>query len=262
MKTIAFNIILIFSISGALYATQNHDNVELLLPESKKPEGLWGKEAGEIETLGDIKILEELSEESSQIKLEEARKFFNIAISGYRSTELTITKKRKDFESEVNLQDRYKWQKKAREVNRDRELLRITVEGRQNAISFLIRGMNFIDQIENPALRNSAVYLDLKSSLYREYIKHQFALKNFSLTIDMLERYLALGKNFEAESEPHKLLAVCFEKQEVQALKYKKESLMLSLREKKIEHLLRYAELAYGKESKQFERVAEKLARE
>ena len=262
MKLIIINIILIFFITTDIQATKNHGNVELLIPESKKPEGLWGKEAGEFDAFKDIKVLEELSEESSQLKLEEARKFFNQSVSGFKLTEALISRKKKVFETEVNLEDRYKWQKKAREANREKELQKITIDGRQDAIVFLIRAMSYVDKIENPVLKESDIYLDLKSSIYREYIKHQFAMKNFSLSIDMLERYLALGKKFESESEPHKLLAVCLEKQEVQAARYKKDSLVYAIRSKKNEHLLRYAELVYGKESKQFEKVSEKIARD
>ncbi len=255
-------VLCIFIFNFHIFANQNKKKSELLFPDDKPAGGYWGKEAETLETSKDLKIIEEISEEASTKKIEDARKFFNQSIAIFKASETQIQNKKMEFEKEVNLEDKFAWQKKAREINRERELRRISIEARQNAIVPLVKGMNTLEKIENPVVKSSPIFVDLKASLYREYIKHQFALKNYSLAIDMIERYLDLAEKYEGEAEPHKILAACLEKQEIQAAKYKKDSLTFALRSKKNHHLMRYAELAYGKNSSQYIKLAEKAVRE
>ncbi len=261
MKLIVLLLSILF-LSVSASANQNKKKSELLFPEEKSASGYWGKDAETIETSKDLKILEEISEEASTKKIEEARKYFNQSVSLFKNSEVQIQNKKKEFEKEVNLEDKFSWQKKAREVQRERELRKISIDARTSAITPLIKGMNSLEKIENPIVKTSPLYIDLKASLYREYIKHQYFLKNFSLTVDMIERYFDLSEKYDSEAEPHKILAVCLEKQEHQASKYKKDSLSVALRAKKNMHLLRFAELAYGKESNQYKKMEEKAVRE
>ena len=119
----------------------------------------------------------------------------------------------------------------------------------------LVKGMVTLDKIENPSAVTSQVYIDLKASIYREYIKHQLRMKNYNQAMDMIEQYISLGDTYKKESEPHKLLAVCYEFNERQASKYKKDSIAKKFKRKKNQELLLYSELAYGKDSAQYKKI-------
>jgi len=123
----------------------------------------------------------------------------------------------------------------------------------------LVKGMAALDKIENPAAVTSQVYIDLKASIYREYIKHQLRMKNYNQAMDMIEQYVSLGDSYKKESEPHKLLAVCYEFNERQASKYKKESIARKFKRKKNQELLLYSEIAYGKDSTQYKRIQKRI---
>lgn len=253
--------ILLIGISFSLHAVdpKTDEKVELIIPDSKKPEGSWGKEADEVEAFQDIKIIDDLSEESTVAKMEEARTHFNTSLAIFKAAEKQIKDKRELASKESRPGDKYEWQKRARQLELEREYRRISLEGRKNSVMELIKGMNSIDKIENPTMIESPVYRDLKASLYREYIKHQFRMKNYNQAMDIILMYLKLGESYEKEAEPHKLLAICYEFNERQAARYKREGLREEFKSSKNKHLLRYAELAYGLESKQYETIKKKV---
>jgi len=253
--------IVFFSLSFSLVAVEPKpdEKVELIIPDTKKPEGSWGKEADEVEAIQDIKIIDDLSEESTVARLEEARTHFNTSLAIFKSAEKQIKEKRELASKESRPADKYEWQKKARQLELEKEYKRISLEGRKNSVMELIKGMNALDKIENPSMLESQVYKDLKASLYREYIKHQFRMKNYNQAMDMILMYLKIGENYEKEAEPHKLLAICYEFNERQAARYKREALREEFKSLKNKHLLRYAELAYGPESKQYEAIKKKV---
>ena len=184
----------------------------------------------------------------------------NSSLAIYKATEKSIKEKKELLakEKETNTQDKFEWQKKARENTMDKEFKRMSLEGRKKSVIELVKAMNALDKIENPDAITSPVFIDLKASIYREYIKHQFRLKNYNQSSEVLEMYIALGDQYEKEAEPHKLLAMCYESQEKQASKYKKESVSTEYRTLKNCHLLRFADLAYGMESNQFKRIEKK----
>ncbi len=253
-----FCVLILFSVS--LKSESKEDKVELIISDpSKKAEGSWGKEADQVEAIQDIKIIDELSEESTIARMQEARNHFNTSLATFKASEKQIKDKREAAAKEINPQDKYAWQKKTREMELDRECKRISQEGRKNAVLELVKGMNTLDRIENPSTLSSPVYIDLKGSIYREYIKHQFRMKNYNQAMDMIEMYLQLGDKYKNEAEPHKLLAICYESNEKVATKYKRESVALEFKSKKNIHLLKYAEIAYGKDSNQYKRISKKV---
>ncbi len=235
------------------------EKVELIIPDTKKPEGSWGKEADEVEAFQDIKIIDDLSEESTVARLEEARNHFNTSLAIFKAAEKQIKEKKELSSKESRPAEKYEWQKRAREIELEKEYKKISLEGRKNAVMELIKGMSALDKIENPSMLESQVYKDLKASIYREYIKHQFRMKNYNQAMDMIRMYLKIGENYEKEAEPHKLLAICYEFNERQAARYKRENLREKFNALKNRHLLRYAELAYGTESKQYETIKKKV---
>jgi hypothetical protein len=248
------------SFAQAFSDTKHEDKVELIISDTKKAEGSWGKEADEVEAFQDVKIFDDLSEENTKVRLEEARDFFNSSLAIYKATEKSIKEKKELHikEKETNTQDKFEWQKKARESSLEKDFKRMSLEGRKKAVMELVKAMNALDKIENPDAITSPVFIDLKASIYREYIKHQFRLKNYNQSSEVLEMYVALGTQYEKEAEPHKLLAMCYESQEKQTSKYKKETVASEYRMLKNCHLLRFADLAYGIESNQFKRIEKK----
>ena len=168
-------------ISFLLAETNKEDKVELIISDPKKAEGSWGKDADEVEAFQDVKIFDDLSEENTKVRLEEARDFFNSSLAIYKATEKSIKEKKELLakEKETNTQDKFEWQKKARDSTMEKEFKRMSLEGRKKSVIELVKAMNALDKIENPDAITSPVFIDLKASIYREYIKHQFRLKNY-----------------------------------------------------------------------------------
>jgi hypothetical protein len=261
MRQIVFSILLLSIVSSYIYSdTKSDDKVELIISDpKKKPEGSWGKEADEVEAFQDIKIIDDLSEENTIARMEEAKNHFNTSLAIYKASEKLIKDKREAALKESKPQDKYDWQKKTREIDQDRESKRISLEGRKNSVMELVKGMVALDKIENPSAVTSQVYIDLKASIYREYTKHQLRMKNYNQAMDMIEQYISLGDTYKKESEPHKLLAVCYEFNERQASKYKKDSIAKKFKRKKNQELLLYSELAYGKDSAQYKKIQKRI---
>ena len=261
MRQIVFSILLLSIVSPYIYSdTKSDDKVELIISDpKKKPEGSWGKEADEVEAFQDIKIIDDLSEENTIARMEEAKNHFNTSLAIYKASEKLIKDRREAALKESKPQDKYDWQKKTREIDQDRESKRISLEGRKNSVMELVKGMVALDKIENPSAVTSQVYIDLKASIYREYTKHQLRMKNYNQAMDMIEQYISLGDTYKKESEPHKLLAVCYEFNERQASKYKKDSIARKFKRKKNQELLLYSELAYGKDSAQYKKIQKRI---
>lgn len=256
----SFLLLFTFAFLPCSTILKSEDKVELLISDpKKKPEGSWGKEADEVEAFQDIKIIDDLSEENTIARIEEAKNHFNTSLAIYKASEKLIKDKREAATKESKPQDKYEWQRRSREMDQDKEYKRISLEGRKNAVMELVKGMAALDKIENPAAVTSQVYIDLKASIYREYIKHQLRMKNYNQAMDMIEQYVSLGESYKKESEPHKLLAVCYEFNERQASKYKKESIARKFKRKKNQELLLYSEIAYGKDSTQYKRIQKRI---
>ncbi|MCX7997708.1 MAG: hypothetical protein N3A69_01990, partial [Leptospiraceae bacterium] len=129
-------ILFIFLININLFAVEpkSDEKVELIIPDTKKPEGSWGKEADEVEAFQDIKIIDELSEESTIAKLEEARNHFNTSLAIFKAAEKQIKEKKELAAKESRPAEKYEWQRKARELELEKEHKRISLEGRKNAV--------------------------------------------------------------------------------------------------------------------------------
>ncbi len=240
--------------------TKQDDKIELILQDPKKAEGSWGKESDEVEAFQDIKIIDELSEENTKMRLEEARNFFNSSLTEFKQTEKLIKEKKEEDqkEKEAKTKDKFEWQKKARESNQEKEYRRLSLDGRKKSVVELVKAMHALDKIENPATITSPVFIDLKASIYREYTKHQIRLKNYNQAAEVLAMYIGLGEQYSKEAEPHKLLAICYESEERLAIKYRKEAMLNDNKFNKNCHMLRFADLSYGKDSNQFKRVEKK----
>ncbi|MDZ4727210.1 MAG: hypothetical protein SH817_13725 [Leptospira sp.] len=233
--------------------------VEQILPGTPEKGSPWGDGP---ERFKEIEILDLVDESSSQKRWKDANKEYSLAIEGFENALKTIQKKRDDAKKIVYYEDRYEWQKKTRNDNLEKNLSKMQSDARNNANTKLIRGMAILDKIQNPKVKASEPYLDLKAGLYREYIKHQDAFKNYFQSADFLERYIALSEKHEKEAEPHRMLALAYEKLESNALKGKNSEMADEFKESKKKHLLRFAELHYGRESKEYTAIEEKVAKD
>ncbi|EMY24127.1 hypothetical protein LEP1GSC115_2808 [Leptospira interrogans serovar Australis str. 200703203] len=72
--------------------------------------------------------------------------------------------------------------------------------------------MNFLERIQNQKVKDTDTFRDLQANIYREYIKHQLALKNFLQAMDILERYIQIGNKYYEDSEAQGFLANCYER--------------------------------------------------
>ena len=87
MKYTSFLLLFTLSYGSFLFAdTNKEDKVELIISDPKKAEGSWGKEADEVEAFQDVKIFDDLSEENTKVRLEEARDYFNSSLAIYKAT--------------------------------------------------------------------------------------------------------------------------------------------------------------------------------
>jgi hypothetical protein len=233
--------------------------LEQILPTTPEKGSNWGTDP---DAFKEIEILDLVDENNSQRRWKEASSAYSAALQSFDEAMKAIQKKREEASLEVYYEDKYDWQKKARADNREREYAKQTAEARNFAVNQLIKGMNLLDKIENPKVKESESYIDLKAGIYREYIKHQDANKNYMQSVDFLERYIAMDDRFEKEAEPHRLLALAYEKLESFANKTKKKNYEEEWKELKKKHLIRFAELHYGRDSKEYYAIMERVARD
>ncbi|TGL90420.1 hypothetical protein EHQ68_03025 [Leptospira congkakensis] len=235
------------------------NRVESILPTTPESGSPWGEDSRKLET---IPILNLIDEKNSQKRWQEANKEYSSAIEHFELGRKIVEKNREDSKKEIYYEDRYEWQKQVRKDNKEKEFQKQIFDLRTQTIGKLVKGMNFLDKIENPKVKESAPYLDLKSGIYREYIKHQEAFKNYLQVIDFTHRYIELTSKNETEAEPHRLLALSYEKMEQTAVKSKNQELYYEFKGLKKKHLLRFAEIHYGRDSKEYAAIEEKVGKD
>jgi len=256
-----FLIIIISLLSYSLIAKEKletKDRLEQILPTTPDSGSPWG----EISKFNELEILDLVDETSSTSRWKEANKEYSSSVDLFLSGSKVLEGKLEERKKIVHYEDRYEWQKKQRRENLEKEFQKHQFDLRQTASQKLVKAMYLLDKIENPKVKESAPFLDLKSGIYREYIKHLEAFKSYLQIIDFTERYISFAEGNEREKEPHRLLALAYEKMELAAVKSKNQEMILEFKEKKKAHLLRFAELQYGKESKEYQKIEEKVGRD
>ncbi len=256
-----FLIISVFYLSFSISAKEKletKERVEQILPTTPDSGSPWG----EISRFNELEILDLVDETSSQARWKEANKEYSSSVDLFLSGSKALDGKLEERKKIVHYEDRYEWQKKQRRENLEKEFVKLQLDLRQTASQKLVKAMNLLDKIENPKVKDSAPFIDLKSGIYREYIKHLEAFKNYLQIIDFTERYISITEGNEKEKEPHRLLALSYEKMELAAIKSKNQDMVFEFKEKKKKHLLRFAELQYGKESKEYQKIEEKVGRD
>ncbi|WP_125170056.1 FcpA-related putative periplasmic flagellar protein [Leptospira perolatii] len=240
------------------HTSQNHKRLEVLIPDSSEEEP-WEKESLQFE---DLDLLNEYSEDRSKSLLEKAREGLTKAIDTFRKINMEIEEKRKSEEARTLDSERYDWQKNARLENVERIYSRELTRARLDSITLLALAIRDMEKIGNPKIKQSSAYVELQAGVYRELIKHQYSLRQYMQASEFLQKYIELDPKFEAESLPHQMLVHCFERLYLSAKKLKDEESAEYYLTKKRKHAILFAEKKYGRNSSEFRRVIELLAKE
>lgn len=237
----------------------NEKKIEILIPEGNDQESNWGKDALQFE---DLDFLGDASEENSKSLFEKSKEDFLSAMDRFRKANDLADSKRKEFGQQTFEADRYEWQKKNRKENFERSIARDLNKSRSDSIHLLVASMNSLERIQNEKVRDSDSFRELQAGIYREYIKHQLALKNFLQAMDLLERYIQIGTKFYEDSEAQGFLANCYER----AYRLSKKNRDDQAREKydilRKKHGLLYAEYKFGKNSPDYKEFSRELFRD
>lgn len=195
---------------------------------------------------------------------------YRLALSAYQSGVNTIIKMRDDVElyrkqndEAKHLDEKWYWQVVDRKAREERVISRKKRTAKLESVTQFTRAINHLDDITNPDLRERPAFKKLLSAVYRNWIMYQFDLGNMPQTIPILELYIEIDDN-EKEYPAHKYLAQAYSFQENIIKKYKvgSEDQMLRFRYKKNVHLLRAAELKYGKDSPEYKHVVNLVNRD
>jgi len=195
---------------------------------------------------------------------------YRLALSAYQSGVNTIIKMRDEVElfrkesAETKyLNEKWYWQIVDRKAREERQINDMKRTAKMEAVTYFTRAVNHLDEIRNPDLREKPAFKRLLSAVYRNWVMYQFDLGNLPQCIQILELYIEIDEN-EKEYPAHKYLAQCYAFQEAMIKKYKvgTEDQMFRFRYKKNVHLLRSAELKYGKESAEYKHVVNLVNRD
>ena len=200
----------------------------------------------------ELQILDELSQKKSLERMKKARSLYKTAGDLMRDAGKEFEDAKKKIE---RLPAQYDWQKQEKQDRLDREKRQVYSRYRNKAVSYLIESMKQLEQIQNPEIKKSEPYLNLKGAAIREYVKLHFQNGNAGMTISVLEEYLELKKEHAQEPEPYRLLAIAYRTQEAAAKESGREEVYRQMKARKNENILKYAELKFGKDSYQYKRL-------
>ncbi|MEQ9365015.1 MAG: hypothetical protein RIF32_12260 [Leptospirales bacterium] len=195
---------------------------------------------------------------------------YRLALSAYQSGVNTIIKMRDEVElfrkqsAEAKyLNEKWYWQIIDRKAREERQINRKKRSAKLESVTYFTRAINHMDEIKNPDLREKPAFKRLLSAVFRNWVMYQFDLGNLPQCIPILELYIEIDTN-EKEYPAHKYLAQCYAFQEQMIKKYNvgTEDQMFRFRYKKNVHLLRAAELKYGKESAEYKHVVNLVNRD
>ena len=207
------------------------------------------------------------------IKLSDAfaKNKIRMALSSYQTGKSVINQMREEisrFHEEAaeskHLNEKWYWQTIDRKAREERISGNLRRRAKLKAVTYFTRAIYQLDEIQNRRIRESDEFETLLSSTYIEWVLHQYDLGNLPQCVDILERYIALGPQFEREVAPHKYLASSYGFKEKVLIKYNAgtEQEVLFYKRKKNEHLLRAAELKYQKGSPEYEKIVELVNRD
>ena len=195
---------------------------------------------------------------------------YRLALSAYQSGVNTIMKMRdevelfkKQSEEAKHMDEKWYWQVIDRRAREERTMDRMRRSAKMESVTYFTRAINHMDEITNPELREKTAFKKLISAIYRNWIMYQYDLGNLPQTIPVAELYIEIDEN-EKEYPAHKFLAQGYAFQETMIKKYRvgTEDQMMRFRYKKNVHLLRAAELKYGKDSAEYKHIVNLVNRD
>lgn len=153
----------------------------------------------------------------------------------------------------------HEWQKRERQqfVAQQQRLIRLRV--RRKAIAFTVKCLQTLDEVQNPGVLSSSPFIELKARAVRQYVRLQLSTGSISGCQEMIQVYFDLKPEHKTEPEPYRVLAIIYKKLENMARETKVEKDYVEYRRLKNENLLKYAELAFGKTSKQYEMLQDQI---
>ena len=199
----------------------------------------------------ELQILEDIGGKKSMEYYQEAEKLYNEARKTLQESDEKVKNKQEELSDDRII--RFDWERQEENERLKRIERKVQVNTRMKALSQIISAIEHLDKIKNPTLLKSENYLNLESKILRQYIKLQYQSGNYNQSISGIEKYFTIKESHKNEPEPHKILAICYDKQASMAdragdIKHKNIFLY-----KKNMHMLKYAEISYGKESKEYE---------
>ncbi|XDD49551.1 hypothetical protein AB3N59_14240 [Leptospira sp. WS92.C1] len=241
-------------------SSSGEKKIEILIPDGNSGDNNgWGKNPLQFE---DIDFLGDAGEENSKSFFDKSKEGYLNAVDRFRkATDLAETK-RKDFDQRTFEADRYEWQKRNRRENFENSLTRDINKARSDSVRLLVASMNFLERIQNQKIRDSDHFRELQAGIYREYIKHQLAFRNYMQAMDLLERYIQIGSKYYEDSEAQGYLATCYER----IYRLSKKTRDNQARDKydvlRKKHGLLYAEFKFGKDSSDYKEFSRELFRD
>lgn len=271
MRRIAVSLILL---SASLQA-QNHHNfffskqakedekqvLETTFPESSslsQEEKTW-PESDISPDFTELQIFDRIDPEKSLEAVKKARLFYLESVKTVREGE----EEAKSLEEKINaLPVQHEWQRLERQQNLKRQQSLARLRARQKAIGFTVRALETLDQVKNPGVLASSYYKDLRAKTIRQYVRLQLSTGNISGVIEMIHDYFELKESHKQESEPYRVLAIVYRKLELMAQQRKAEKEFNEYKRLKNENLLKFTELAYGKDSNEYDYIREQIRRD
>lgn len=196
---------------------------------------------------------------------------FRLSLANYNTGQSLIFKMRQEIQrfkegqaEKIKLNEKWYWQTIDRKAWENRYITRKKLEAKLKAVTYYTRAMNHLDSIQNKKFRESERFKDLQANVYRQWIIQQYDLRNIPQTINVLERYITLAPKYDSEVPAHKYLASAYGVKEKILVKYGAgtEQELNFYKKKKNQHLLKAAELKYGKDKPEYEKILELVNRD
>lgn len=271
MRRIAISLILL---SGSLQAQNGHNFffskeakedekqvLEATFPESSsvsEEEATW-PESDISPDFPELQIFDRLDPEKSMEGVKKARLHYLESVKAIKAGE----DEAKALEEKINARPvQHEWQRREREQSLARQQSLARLRARRKAIGFTVKALEALDRVKNPGIMASSFYKDLKAKTIRQYVRLQLSTGNISGVIEMIHAYLELKESHKQESEPYRVLAIVYRKLELMAQQMKAEKEFNEYKRLKNENLLKFTEMAYGKDSNEYDFIREQIRRD
>jgi len=205
----------------------------------------------------ELKILEDVGGKKSMEYFKTAENYYNESNKILDETPGKVRDKKEELT--LDKIQRFQWERIDQEERIKKIEKKITHENQLKALNLDIRSIEYLEKVKNPALRESEMFADLQAKTTRLYIKLQFQNNNCTQTISAMQRYFALSKAHQNEAPAHKILAICYGRESALAEKSGDIATRDRFDQKKNEHMLKYAEISYGKDSQEYKYLSKYL---